>query len=209
MPLIETQPDALATIYARSLFDLAKAKGAQQQIEDTGGELEAVLELARADARFGEFLASRIVAVKDRERALRAIFQGRISDLVLHFLLVLNENARLDRLVGVVAAYDQLVQHAFGRVEVDVYTASPVPDDELAALKGRLQQSLGKEPVLHTYTQPQMIGGIKLQIGDQLIDASVAAQLRKLHEQMSANGTASVKAAADRLIRPDPSTNGH
>lgn len=209
MPLIETQPDALANIYARSLFDMAKDKGGQPRIEEAGDELEAVVELARADAKFGEFLASRIVAVKDRERAMRAIFQGRISELVLHFLLVLNENARLDRLTGVVAAYHQLVQLSFGRVEVDVYTAAPVPADELAALKARLQQSLGREPVLHSYTEPEMIGGIKIQIGDQLIDGSVAARLRKLREQMNANGTASVKAAAEKLIRPDPSSNGH
>ncbi len=209
MPLVETPADALATIYARSLYDLAHGKGGQQRVEETGGELQAVVELARADAKFGEFLASRIVPVKDRERALRAIFQGRLSELVLHFILVLNENGRLGRLTGVAAAYDGLLQHAFGRVEVDVYTASPVPAEELESLKGRLRESLGKEPVLHAYTEPGMIGGIKLQIGDQLIDGSVAARLRALREQMAENGTARVKAAADRLIRVDPSTNGH
>src|SRR5207302_840211 len=119
--LSEAHSDALAQVYARSIYELAEAKGGQATVEDTAGELEAILELTRADARFGEFLASRVLPVADRAASLDAIFKGRISDLTLRFLHIMNEKGRLYHLPAVGTAYDALVQQKFGRVEVDVY----------------------------------------------------------------------------------------
>jgi F-type H+-transporting ATPase subunit delta len=47
-------------------------------------------------------------------------------------------------------------------------------------VRDRVQSALGKEPVLHCYADEHMIGGIKLRIGDQLIDGSVRTQLRRM-----------------------------
>lgn len=200
MPLSEAQPDALAEVYARSLFELAEAKGGQANIESIGGELEALLELARSDAKFGEFLASRVLPVADRARSLDAIFKGRIADLTLRFLHILNEKGRLYHLPAIAAAYDAVVQKRFGRVEVDVYTAGTLTSDEHREVKDELQKALGREPVVHHYSEPAMIGGIKLQIGDRLIDASLATQLRRMREQITTSGGAELRARAERLI---------
>jgi len=203
MPLTEAQPDAVANVYARALLDLAHSQGGQVAVESTLGELDDILDLARADTRFGEFFASRILAKADRDRALRTILDGRASQTVINFLLVLNRKGRLGHITGITAAYDKLVQSAFGRVEVDVYTAQPAEPDEQASLRERLRGILGKEPVLHFYTEPGMIGGIKLQIADQLVDASIATRLRKLREQMNTQGSAIIKGSAERLITAD------
>jgi F-type H+-transporting ATPase subunit delta len=113
---------------------------------------------------------------------------------------VLNEKERLSHLPAITAAYDTLLQRAFGRVEVDVYTAAPLDAAEVNVIKTRLHAVLGKEPVLHAYTEPAMIGGIKLQIGDQLIDASISSGLRKMRDQMGTHGLAEIRARADKLI---------
>jgi F-type H+-transporting ATPase subunit delta len=200
MPLTHSEPDALARIYAAALFDLAKADGGPQRCEGTLGELEDILELARQDAAFGEFLASRILPAAERESSLKRIFAGRVSDLTLKFLQVLNQKDRLAHLPAIAAAYEQLVQAAYGRVEVDVYTAAPIDQNELGAIRARLQAMLSKEPVLHAYTDPAMLGGLKLQIGDQLIDGSVQTKLRKLRENLAGTGGAEIRARAARLI---------
>ena len=59
MPMIETQPDAAARVYAKSLLELATQQGGQAKVEETLGELEEIIELARGDAKFAEFLSSR------------------------------------------------------------------------------------------------------------------------------------------------------
>lgn len=209
MPLIEANPDAVAITYAHSLFHLLMSQGGQKTVEDAYGELEDILELARADKKFSEFLSSRIIPEGSRSQSLGKIFSGRISPLTLSFLQVLNEKGRLQSLPAVVAALDQKVQSAFGRVEIDAHTATPLDQGELADIQNRLSEKLGKQVVLHSYTDPTMLGGIRFQIGDQLLDASVKTQLQRLRDQLATRGAASVRASADRFFKVDPSSNGH
>ena len=141
-----------------------------------------------------------ILSAKEREGSLKNILQGRVSDLTYKFFQVLNEKERLGHLPAIVAAYEQMVQHTYGRVEVDVYTAAPIDQNEMTAVRTRLQSMLGKEPVLHAYVEPEMIGGMRLQIGDQLIDGSIRTQLRRLKDNISSTGGAEIRAKASRLI---------
>jgi len=208
MPLLETQPDAAASVYAQSLFDVENARGGQAAVEGTLGELEEIVEMARADARLGEFMVSRIISTSERLAALGRIFEGKASPNVVRFLQVLNRKSRLGEITGIVAAYDHLVQNAFGRIEVDVYTASPMDEADKAAIAAKLKSVLGREPVIHPYVDGSMIGGIKLQIGDQLIDGSIAASLRKLTESLNTRGSSIVRAAADRIIDAGGTSNG-
>lgn len=200
MPMIDTEPDALARVYARSLFELAESEGGQQRIEEIGAELGELVDLARADKSFGEFLSSRIIAGKKRSASLDRILQNRVSDLLRRFALVLNAKERLANLPSIAGAYDQIVQEQFGRVEVDVYTAAPVDRAVLDRVGASLKKTIGKDPVLHPYTDAGMIGGLKLQIGDQLIDASIATRLRRMRERFTGPGAANLRAQTSRII---------
>ncbi len=200
MPLIDTPPDALAEVYARSLYELADERAGHEAIESALGELESVLELARSDARFSEFLASRVLPVADRAKSLEKIFKGRLDETTLRFLLVLNEKGRLSHLPAIVGSLDKMVQAKFGRVEVDVYTAAPISPEELKAIKTRLQAAIGREPILHPYLDESMIGGVRIQIGDQLIDGSIVTALRRMRDQLAEAGAARLRAGADRML---------
>ena len=200
MPLIDSPPDALAEIYARSLFELADGKGGRAAIEASLGELEDILELARENPRFGEFLASRVLPVMKRSASVEKIFKGKVSDLTLRFLQVVNEKGRLSHLPAIVAAFDRTVQDKFGRIEVDVYTASPINTEELRMIRERLQASLGREPIVHPYTDASMIGGIRMQIGDRLIDGSLSTRLRRLRDKLATDGAAEIRTRAQRII---------
>jgi F-type H+-transporting ATPase subunit delta len=200
MPDVTAQTDALATVYARSLYELAEQAGGEVKIVEVGGELEDIAELARADRRLREFLRSPILNRAARSESLKRMFGNRVTDLTLRFLLVLNAKGRLARLEAMAAAYDRLVQEAFGRVEVNVYTPAPLGQGQLDAVAERIRRALGKEPVLHPYTDPSMIGGLKLRIGDQLIDGSVASRLRRLKNTLMNQGAATVRERARRIL---------
>ena len=139
------------------------------------------------------FLTSPVVDVKARGKALSAIFTNRITDLTLKFLLVLNNKGRLDRLESIETAFDQLVQEAFGRIEVDVITPVAIDAELMATIKEKISTVFGKEPDLHPYVDESLLGGIKLRIGNQLIDGSVQTRLRKLSEELKNNGSAAVR----------------
>lgn len=194
MPLSHAVPDALCQTYARSLFDLVEPQGGASGVEGTLGELEDILELAKDDRTFDEFLASRTIPRAQRDAALVRMFSGRCTPITLRFLRVLNDKERLASLPGITAAFDALVQHKFGRIEVDAFTVEALSPDQITDLRTRLSKALQKDVVLHAYVDHQMIGGIKLRIGDQLVDASLATRLRALQDQLSSQGLASLRA---------------
>ena len=193
--------DAVARVYAQSLMELADAAGGDDKIVETGGELGTIAEIIRDDAEFAEFLRSPIVDTEKRAEALRRIFEGRVSDLVLRFMLVLNGKGRLGEFAAMNAAYDQLVNERMGRVEVDVMTVDgSLAPDQLALLGEKVKAKLGQEPVFHQYADESLIGGLVLRVGDQLIDGSVRGQLRRMREELLASGSTRVRAGADDFL---------
>ena len=196
-----TQTDALAGVYARSLFELAQKAGGQDKVTEVLSELEQISELLRSDRGFREFFASPVVDQNARAQSIRSIFSNRVTDLTLRFLMVLNGNRRLGHLEQIFAAYDRMIQEAFGRVEVDVYTAAPLGSQQLETLRDRIKQAINREPVLHPYTEPSMLGGLKLRIGDQLIDGSVAGKLRRMKRDLLNSGGSKLREKLGRFIQ--------
>jgi F0F1-type ATP synthase delta subunit len=86
------------------------------------------------------------------------------------------------------------MQERLGRIEVDMYTVDGKASDEvIATVKARVKEAFAKDAVLHQYSDASMIGGVKLRIGDQLIDGSVATQLRNMREVVSNRGTVKIR----------------
>ncbi|MGP1345900.1 MAG: ATP synthase F1 subunit delta [Phycisphaerales bacterium] len=201
MPLYESPPEAVDKVYAKSLFELAEGEGGRERLESLNGELDELVELTRSHADLSEFLSSRIIGTEERRGSLDTIFGGgRVSPLLLRFLQVLNSKDRLNRLLSIIAAYDQMVQERFGRIEINVYTRHPLAEDQKSSLAQRLQRAVGREPVLYAYTDETMIGGMKMQVGDRLIDASIRTQLRAMKELMSGEGSTLMRERFDRAV---------
>ncbi|MEX0876673.1 MAG: ATP synthase F1 subunit delta [Phycisphaerales bacterium] len=200
MPLIEAQPDALAKVYAKSLFELAQQQGGQQKAEEILGELEDIIELARNDREFNELLASRLIDAKKRDASLERMFAGKVSPLTLNFLRQLNRKGRLANLSQIANAMDAMVQDQFGRIEVDVFTAAPIGAAELESVRAQLSATLGKDVIMHPYTDSSMLGGIKLRMGDQLIDASIQAELRKMRDALLTKGSPRIRGSSGEIL---------
>ncbi|MDP6987607.1 MAG: ATP synthase F1 subunit delta [Phycisphaerales bacterium] len=185
---MNAQTDTLARIYARSLFDLSDEAGGRDKILEVADELEQVCELVRRDASFREYLDSPVIDIARRAVGIKQIFTNQITDLVMRFLLVLNTNGRLGHLESIHTAFHDLVQESWGRIEVDCWTAMPLGGEQQQILSARLHEILGKEPVLHAWTDESLIGGIKIRIGDRLIDGSVAARLKQFEKNLKVSG---------------------
>lgn len=200
MALLIQESNATTRVYARSLFESVLAQGGRSKAEEVADELEQLVELTRSQPRLSDILASPTIARDDRTKSIDRMFKGRLSDTTVRFLHVLNERDRLVALPAVAASYDEAMQEKFGIVEVDVTTAAPAGPDMLSGLKARLTAALGKEVVLHPRVEPDMIGGVKIKIGDQLLDGSIATQLRQLKDQLENDGTSKMRARMGKII---------
>lgn len=198
---MSTATNSVGRVYAESLFELASKQGGDAAAQDVGDELVDLVEIVRADRRFAEFLRSPAIDTAARETTLQSLLKGRMSDLVLRFLLVANRKGRLGELDAISEAYSKLLNERFGKVEVDVFTVDGQLDDGARAnLASTLKSRLGREPVLHLYKDASMVGGVKLRIGDQLIDGSVAAKLRRMRRSLVEDAGAKVRADIGRFL---------
>jgi F-type H+-transporting ATPase subunit delta len=200
-----SQTDTIARVYARSLYELAQEAGGREKILEVTDELEQIGELTRSNKRFARFLESPVVDVQRRGLAIRDIFNDRITDLLLRFLLVLNTNKRLGHLNIVHLALVDLVHEAMGRIEVDVWTATPMDDDSRKAVTEGLRKAIGKDPVIHAWVDPSILGGLKIRVGDKLIDDSVAARLRQLEKSIRTGAAHRIADSIDSFTEGSPS----
>ena len=118
------------------------------------------------------------------ERRIR----GRVSPLLSNFLGLLNQKGRLGLLPQIAAAYDDLLDEQFGKVEVDVTVAQPLDASNWSRSASRSSQALGKDAVVHQYVDESIIGGLVLRVQDQLIDASVRYQLQAIRSKLLSAG---------------------
>lgn len=200
---LETQPEAVDKAYAKSLFELVEQRGGRELLEEISSEFDELEEILRAMPRFEEFIASRIIGAEKKQVSLEHMFRGKISDLILDTMLLMNRKGRLNRFAPMAMAYQQMVEERFGRVEVDVYTRYAIPEDQLDSLKNRLQEVLRREPVVYPHTDSSMLGGMKLRVGDILLDASFDSRLRKMREMLRTEGAVLMRERVSRAFDGD------
>ncbi len=177
------QISSTANAYARALLELATAQG---QAEAVRAELEGLRQIIESNPVFAEYLADPGISLVKRQATLERIFRGRISDLVLNFLGVVNRNHRLRRLAEIEHAYQELYDAQLGNVEVDVTSMMKLNDEQLETVRQRVSAAIGKNAIIHQYVDESILGGLVLRVQDRLMDASVRTQLKAMRAQLLA-----------------------
>ena len=185
MQIAEAQVSSLSKTYARSLFELAQEAGA---LDEVASQLMQLRELAAAEPDLGRLLGNRLLSVEERAEIIDLLFKDQLHDVLYRFLQVVNRKSRLDELPGIIAAFDELMDQHAGRIEVDAYVATELGDEQRATVAERVGKALGKTVELREHVQKSLIGGLKLRVGDRLIDGSVATRLRLLRRQLVDQG---------------------
>jgi F-type H+-transporting ATPase subunit delta len=182
----------IARVYAESLLAVATEQG---QAEAIGDEMEAMVrDVLDPNPQVAAFLGFPAISRRRRGPILEAALKGNVSPLLERFIEVLNQNNRLNFFRSVVAAYRDLLDERAGRVRVVVRSAVPLTADQQAELRKTLAASLKKEPVLALRTEPELLGGMVVQVGDKVYDTSVRTRLDALRAQLISRGTNVAKA---------------
>ena len=122
---------------------------------------------------------------------------------MLNFLLVLNDHDRLDLFRFAVALYSILLEERSNKVRVKVMSAAPLSDDQRGRLANQLRDMTKREPVLEETIDPELLGGMVVQVADWRYDASVRHQLEIIRNQLIENSHAEIQAGRDRFSSAD------
>lgn len=179
--MISEKHIAVARVYSDALMELAEAQDAVESLEEELQELTAQVE---QNPQLRAFLESPLVDADKRRTALEHMFRGRLSDLLVDGLQVMNRKGRIGLVPAVARAYHETLNERLGRVEVRVTTAVPLDEEQRRHIEAAVASGLGKKPVLRESVDESLIGGIVFQIGDRKIDGSVASYLNTLSEAL-------------------------
>ncbi len=180
-----SQFGAVERIYARALIEAADEAG---EAVDVSAAVAGLGELLEQEPGLAGLLASRALTATQRAESLERIFKGRTHDLLYRFLRVVADKGRLDVLPGIVRAYAKIEDERRNIIEGTAYVANETSDELIKQVAERIGKAVGHEVVLKQKTDPSLIGGIKIRIEDQLIDGSIAAQLKIIKNKLVAAG---------------------
>lgn len=182
MPKKTDELMALADVYADALLKAADEKGAAEEV---AGEFADLIRYMDGDSEFARFLIADSVDDDPRRVSLEKLFRGRMSDLLLNLMQVLNNRNRLEMIRQVYRGVELRMEKRHHQQEVLVETAMPLTDDLRGLLKTRIGEYVGKEPLIAERVVPELIGGVIIHVNDVQIDASVASRIRDMRQQLS------------------------
>lgn len=184
--LADVDAQRVGRIYAEALLNAAEKNG---QGDAVLGELEGLVGEVLANPTIEEFLRSGAISRDRKPPVIESAFRGRASDLLVNFLQVLNNQNRLDLLRAILVAYRDLMDQRARRARVHVRTAVPLPDDQKDSLLHLLRDAMQREPVIDTEVDPELLGGLVVQVDDYVFDGSVRSRLTHLQNQLLERGT--------------------
>ena len=191
MSKFDPNATSVADAYARTLLSLCQRQGNAERVAEEFADWVALLE---RDRSFAEFMTSAAVDVDDRRRVLEKCFRGKLDDVLLSTLQVINRRSRC-ALIPLIQSRFQHWYHAFlNEVEVQVTSAVALTDSLRDRLRDAVGSMTGKTPRVVEKVDASLLGGLVIRIGDKKLDGSVRRQLRLIYERLHDRASAELHA---------------
>jgi F-type H+-transporting ATPase subunit delta len=169
---------AAAKRYARAVFELA---GDEREIDEWTRRLADLRDLL-SDEKVAAVLTNPTIP-SDQRMALVA--SASLDPEALNLAKLLIESDRVPEIGAIADEFQALADDAAGRVRATVTTAVELGVHDRDRIVNELSRRLGKTVTMRVEVDPRILGGLKVQYGDRLIDASVATRLQQLRRRLT------------------------
>jgi F-type H+-transporting ATPase subunit delta len=168
--------------YALALFELARES---KRIDAVEASLATVRDALVQSPDFKTLTTSPLISRTDAAKAVSASAASLgVDPTTRNFLGVLAQNRRLGDLPKIIRAFRALAAQHRGETTAEVVSAHPLDDDQVAALKQQLRTRVGRDVAVDLSVDPQLLGGLVVRIGSQMIDSSIRTRLNSLAHAM-------------------------
>ncbi len=173
---------SLAGRYAIALFDLAQEN---KQIDVVAASLGIIRQTLDSTPDFKELTTSPLLSRELASVGVIAAAGGMGLDrITTKFLGVLANNRRLSQLPQIIRAYRELAARHRGELTAEVTSAHELDQDQIIQLKKNLRTRFGSDVAVEASVDPQILGGIIVKVGSQMIDGSIRTKLNTLAQAM-------------------------
>ena len=171
----------LARPYAEALFEVAQ----QGDLKQAAAELDT-LAIVAANPQLRQYAESPTSSPTQVYDLIASVVGGQLSEHSKNLLRTLIENGRLAALPEVVAQFRALVTEGSGVADATIYSAFPIDAAALGGLVTALERRFKRRIEASVVVQPELIGGIRAVVGDEVLDTSVKARLEQMKAALTA-----------------------
>ena len=173
--------EEIATVYARSLFEVAKESDKLDDVREQLGQL--------ADAIAGEhelqvFFFSPYFSPDEKKEGLHKALEDP-DPILVNFLELLIENHRTPALMRIRRSYDALWERENDLLPVQVTSAVELDEETVRHIGDRIGEQTGRKVELSSSVDETLLGGIVVRVGNSIIDASIRSRLDQLRRQVA------------------------
>ncbi|MDR4517026.1 MAG: F0F1 ATP synthase subunit delta [Nitrosomonas sp.] len=166
----------VARPYAEAVFKLAVAKNA---LTEWSRMLQLAADIAQ-DGQIRSLIGNPVVSAKQLGELLLEIGKSKFNQEGRNFLMMLAENSRISVLPQISQLFEQLKAQHEGVLEANIISAFQMNDRQLRKLIADLEHKFKRKIVAKVQVDPELIGGIKVEIGDEIFDASIRGKLEAM-----------------------------
>ena len=167
--------------YTQALFKVAVKENDINQVSD---RLHNIRSILKSVPELNQLLITRRVQVQDKINMLKNILGDNISNIEMDLMILLMENGHMMLFGEVVKRFDYLLDKESKVVKVQITSSSILSDDEVQRIISKIENNIQKEVEVKTETDESIIGGIKLRVGNTLIDGSIYSHLQKMRDTL-------------------------
>ncbi|MFQ5631239.1 MAG: ATP synthase F1 subunit delta [bacterium] len=172
----------LARRYAKALFELAVEK---KNLETIAKEVAAFESMIEDNPKLKYFFHSPEAGKAGKRALVEKNFQDRFSALFIHFIFILLEKGRQNIFDEIAVEFNRFCDKHYNKIRASTVTAVPLKSDQLDRLKKNLHQQYRATFDIENYVDPEILGGMILNVEGKVIDASLRNQLEKMKATMS------------------------
>jgi ATP synthase F1 delta subunit len=173
--------EEIASVYARSLFEVAKETDKLDEVREQLGQFADALESER---ELQVFFFSPYFSSEEKKDGLEKVLDGA-EPAILNFLELLVDKHRMPALFRIRRTYDQLWEHENKLLPVEITSAIELDDEIAQRIGDQIGQQTGQRVELTKTVDPEILGGLVLRVGNSILDASIRNRLENLRKNVA------------------------
>jgi len=173
--------DEAARVYAEALFDVAKKKG---KLDAIGDELAQFADALSGDRELQVFFFSPYFSSNEKADGLKRAISGADDEFV-NFLELLIEKQRMPEIFRIRRQFEEMWKKENRRIDVTVTSAVELDPSVVEKIGGEIERQTGQKVELASRVDEEILGGVVLQVGNMVLDASIRSRLEKLRKSVA------------------------
>jgi ATP synthase F1 delta subunit len=177
--------EAIAKVYARSLFEVARESGKLDQVREQLGQFVDALNENR---ELAVFFFSPYFSISEKQDALGRVLVDA-DPIFVNFLALLIEKHRMPAIFRIRQAFEQLWEEENRTLPVEITSAIELDEGTTESLARQIAERADRRVKLATRVDPEILGGLVVRVGNSILDASIRNRLEQLRRQVAQGAT--------------------